>query len=63
MAIELKDIVASLGIDADIEKLTPEDFKAQVESKYVLRELALKDPDINTKIQGLIYGARLDAAF
>lgn len=56
MAIELKEIVSSLGIDADIEKLTPEDFKAQVESKYVLRELALKDPDINTKIQGLIYG-------
>lgn len=56
MAIELKDILSTLSIDADVEKLTPEEFKTQVESKYVLRELALKDPDINTKIQGLIYG-------
>lgn len=56
MAIELKDIIASLGIDADVEKLTAEDFKTQVEAKYVLRDIALKDPEINTKIQGLIYG-------
>jgi len=56
MAIEVKDILATLSIDADVEKLTPEEFKTQVESKFVLRELALKDPDINTKIQGLIYG-------
>jgi hypothetical protein len=56
MAIELKDVLSTLSIDADVEKLTPEEFKAQVESKYVLRDIALKDPDINTKIQGLIYG-------
>jgi len=56
MAIELKDILATLSIDADVEKLTKEEFQSQVESKFVLREIALKDPDINTKIQGLIYG-------
>jgi len=56
MAIELKDVLTALSIEADVEKLIAEDFKTQVESKYVLREIALKDPDINTKIQGLIYG-------
>ena len=56
MPLELKDVLSTLSIDADVEKLTPEEFKTQVESKYVLREVALKDPDINTKIQGLIYG-------
>ncbi len=56
MAIELKDIISSLGIDADIEKLTLDDFKTQVGSKYVLREDALKDEEIKSKITGNIFG-------
>lgn len=56
MPIELKDVLSTLSIDADVEKLTPEEFKTQIESKYVLRELALKDEEINGKIMGTIYG-------
>jgi len=56
MALELKDILSALSIDADIETLTSDEFKTQVESKYVLRDLALKDEDIKKKITGQLFG-------
>lgn len=56
MAVELKDVIQSLGIDTDIEKLTIDEFKTAVGTKYVLREEVLKDEEIKKKFVGNVFG-------
>lgn len=57
MALELKDVLAVVGIDeADIEKLTPEDVKGHVEKLYVLKDNVYKDPEIKKTITGKAFG-------
>jgi hypothetical protein len=55
MAIELKELLTSLGLDADPEKLTADEFKTQVGAKYVLRDEVLKDEEIKTKFTGHVF--------
>ena len=55
--IELKDVISSLGIDAaDLDKLTLDEFKTSVGTKYVLRDEVLKDEEIKNKITGTAFG-------
>lgn len=56
MAIELKELLTALGVDADPEKLTADEFKTQVGAKYVLRDEVLKDEEIKKKFTGSVLG-------
>lgn len=57
MAIEVKDILTSLGVEnPDLEKLTLDEFKTHVSSKYVLRDEVLKDETIKNKFTGTVLG-------
>lgn len=56
MAIELKDVLESLGVDADPEKLTVDEFKTQVGGKYILRDAVLKDENYKKTFTGAAFG-------
>jgi len=54
--LELKEVLTALGIEADPEKLTSDEFKTNIDSKFVLRENVLKDEDIKKKFTGGVFG-------
>lgn len=56
--IEVNDIITALGFNPeDAEKVTLDDIKSHVDSKYVLRENILKDDEVKKKITGKVLGS------
>jgi hypothetical protein len=58
MAVTIKDLAAAVGVEVEDENtLTVEDFTAKVSEKYILKEAALKDEDLRSKMVGKTLGA------
>jgi len=56
--MSLKAIAEVVGFSADDEsKITPEAIKQHLDENYILRENAVKDPEIKNKITGAFFGS------
>lgn len=57
MALELKDVLAELGVTEDADKLTIEQFREHRDKTYVGRAVAHQDEDIVKKVSGKFLGS------